>query len=176
MIKGIIQRNITQKIPFATAYIELDNIADFGKYAGDEHRNKALRHISRILERYGNALESPHFHAAHMGLGHFICVMEPEFVVPYCERIFLSWENHLPEFYESVGLKMPKKPTTVKNSRTVPLLMLTICVTDSELTGASSFKEYFEVLEQLRKKANNQGGAGIHLDHRKARKKKRAVT
>ena len=85
-------------------------------------------------------------------------------------------EKHLPEFYEAVGLKMPKKPATVKNSRTVPLLNLTMCVTDSELTGADSFKEYFEVLEQLRKKANTQGGSGIHLDHRKARKKKRAVT
>jgi len=175
MIKAVIQRNITQKIPFATAYIELDNIADFGKFSGDDHRNKALRHLSRILDRYGKALESPHFHAAHMGLGHFICVMEPEFVLPYCERVYLSWESHLPEFYESVGLKMPKNAkTTVKNSRTAPFLSLTICVTDSELTGADSFKEYFEVLEQLRKKANNEGGTGIHLDHRKARKKKPA--
>lgn len=177
MMKGVIQRNITQKIPFATAYIGLDNIAEFGRFAGEDPRNKALRHISRILKRYGNALESSLFNAAHMGLGYFICVMEPEFVVPYCERIALSWEKHLPDFYEVVGLRMPKNTAnTIKNARTVPLLSMTICVTDSELTGADSFKEYYEVLEQLRKKASIEGGAGIHIDNRKTRKKKHAVS
>lgn len=177
MIKAVIQRNLTQGIPFATAYIELDHSADFGKFAGNDHRNKALRHLSRILDRYGKALESPRYYAAHMGLGHFICVMESEFVVPYCERISLSWEKHLPEFYQSVGLKMPKGAAAeVKNSRSVPLLSLTTCVTDSDLTGAHSFKEYFEVLEQLRRKASAQGGTGLHLDHRKARKKKRVAS
>lgn len=173
MIKAIIQRNITQKIPFATAYVELDNIAEFGKFAGDAHRDKALRHISRILERYGKALESPQFHAAHMGLGHFVCVMQPEFIVPYCERIAQSWESHLPEFYDSVGLKMPKASAAeMKNARTVPLLGLIMCITDSELSGADSVKDYFDVLAQLRKKAVAEGGSGLHVDHRKTRKKR----
>jgi len=171
MIKAVIQRAITQKIPFATAYIELDNIAEFGKFAGDAHRNKALRHISRILQRYGANLDSPLFHAAHMGLGHFVCVMEPQHVVPYSERITESWEKHLPDFYELVGLKMPK--SSVAGGKGVPLLKLMICITDSEGTGARSVKEYFDVLAQLRKKAVNQGSTGLHMDNRKTMKKSR---
>jgi len=173
MLKAVIQRNITQKIPFATAYVELDNIAEFGKFAGDAPRDKALRHISRILDRYGKALESPIFHAAHMGLGHFVCVMQPEYVVPYCERISQSWESHLPEFYDSVGFKMPKASAAeMKNARTVPLLGLIMCITDSELSGADSVKDYFDVLAQLRKKAVSEGGTGLHIDHRKVKRKK----
>jgi DNA-binding response OmpR family regulator len=176
MIKAVIQRNITQKIPFATAYIEMDNIAEFGKFAGDAPRDKALRHIARILDRYGKLLDSPRFHTAHMGLGHFVCVMEPDNVVPYCERVADSWEKHLPDFYELVGLKMPKTAVAIASSRAVPLLSLVICVTNSDLSGADSVKEYFDVLAQLRKKAVAQGGAGIHLDHRKAQKKRQAAS
>ncbi len=176
MIKAVIQRNITQKIPFATAYIEMDNIAEFGKFAGDAHRDKALRHIARILDRYGKLLESPRFKTAHMGLGHFVCVMEPDSVVPYCERVAESWEKHLPDFYDLVGLKMPKTAAAIASSRAVPLLKLIICATNSELSGADSVKEYFDVLAQLRKKAVAQGDTGIYLDHRKTRKKRQAAS
>ena len=172
-MKAIIQRNIIQGIPFAVAYIEMDNIAAFGKFAGNEHRNKALRHISRILDRYGKSLESSRFHAAHMGLGHFVCVMEAEHIIPYCDRISQSWERHLPEFYSLVGLKMPKGAIAkVTNFRSVPLLSLIICATDSELAGTDSVQGCFDVLAHLIAKAATQKNTGLYLDNRKTKKRK----
>ena len=59
-IKAIIQRAITQRIPFATAYVELDNIADFGKFAGNDHRDKAMRHIYLPAGPPGESTEECH--------------------------------------------------------------------------------------------------------------------
>ncbi|MCK5863224.1 MAG: response regulator [Candidatus Hydrogenedentes bacterium] len=174
-IRAIIQRTITQKLSFSTAYIEMDHIAMFGQVAGDAPRDKALRHLSRILERYGEDLDTSDFYAAHLGLGHFACVMPPEYVVPYCKRIILSWEKHLPEFYESVGLKMPKAANAQINmGRSLPLLDLTVCVTENKPAEVSCVQEHIDVLNHLRNKAAGQGASGLYLDNRKTRQQSRA--
>ncbi len=175
MIKAVIQQAITQKTAFATAYIELENIAEFGKVAGEANRDKALRHISRIIKRHGEVLNSSLFHAAHIGTGHFVCVLAPDPAAQYCEQVAKNWENHLPEFYDLVGMKMPKKSRSSTGIGGTPLLNILICLTDSRISGARSVTEYFELLAQLRHKASQEGATGLYADNRQSSKKKKAT-
>ncbi len=149
-------------------YIELMSATSFGKAVGMESRNKAMRHLARILERYGERLESEAFRAAHIGAGHFVCLMEPQHADIYCKGVQKSWENHLPSFYASVGLEgavdFANKAAALNGP---PLLSLMMCVTDSGIAGARSAQEYFDVLAQLRKKALASGSGGVYFDHRK---------
>ncbi len=174
LIKAVIQQAITQKQDFAAAYVELENIVQFGKMAGIKPRDKALRHVSRVLDGQGKRLASPLFRVAHIGVGHFVCVMESKHAVPYCTKVANTWNKHLPDFYKQAGMAMPGGDKG--SGKNTPLLDLVICVADSGISGACSAKEYFDVLAQLRQKAVKDGHSGLFMDKRKAPRKKRVAS
>ncbi len=161
--KVALQRHINLKSRFALVYTELLSITPFAREVGTEKRDKALRHLARLIERYGDRLASEFFCAAHMGGGHFVCLLEPKHADTFCKGVINGWARHLPEFYDSIGFN----PDSSQNHGVSPL-SLTLCVTDSASSGARNAQEFFDVLAQLRKKAIASGNGGIYFDHRKS--------
>ncbi len=161
--KVALQRHINLKARFALVYIELISLTPFAREVGTEKRDKALRHLARLIERYGDRLASEAFCAAHMGGGHFVCLLEPQHADTFCKGVLNGWTKHLPEFHDAIGFN----PDASQNHG-VALLSLMLCVTDSISSGARSAQEYFDVLVQLRKKAIASGNGGIYHDHRKS--------
>lgn len=165
-MKALLQQYISRKMDFAAVYIEIVGLTQFGKTVGNEARNKALRHLARTLERYCEKLALAKFHAAHMGGGHFMCIMEPKPAESFCKSVLKSWATHLSEFYAFVGLGQPGESS---NAISIPVLALTLCVTDNKSSGARSVQEYFDVLAQLRQKSIASGSGGIYIDNRRGK-------
>ncbi len=164
-IKLAIQRTITLKQPFAMAYAELEGLRAFLRATHNEARAKALRHFARGLKMVGEELTEPPFEVGHLGGGHFACMLPPDSAQFYCDQVMKLWEGHLPNLYESLGIR-----GALSNGdgaeRAVPVVMPVFCVAQWNPNAPVSMNALFETLSHLRQQALATPGGGVFLDRR----------
>ncbi len=167
-VKLEVQKAINLKRPFAITYIELLHLGEFGRKAGTRLRAKAVRHLARALHLCGKELDKVIFKLGHMGGGHFVCIVSPEAIEPFCERTYKVWQEHLERFYIDIGMEAAYKAASAKPKKAgaAPLLDVLFCVTTRDQTRTLSYRETFEVLTHLHQKALTAGTSGIVIDRR----------
>jgi CheY-like chemotaxis protein len=163
LAKYWIQNRISARKPFALVCLELVNLVEFGQKAGLEVRNKALRHAAKIIDVCGKPLKDECFMPAHMGAGHFIAVVQPDMAEQYCQWVHKYWQEHLPEFYASAGVKVPSGGDGGRNGSSGMNALVYYMV--STTRSSNSVQECFEVLAQVRDHARTQG-EGVYADRR----------
>jgi CheY-like chemotaxis protein len=161
--KYSVQHRISARKPFAVVCLELVNLVEFGHKAGIEARNKALRHAARILSVCGKPLNDESFRPAHMGAGHFMCLIQPDMAEKYCGWVHNSWQDHLPELYSSLGLTAPVEGSNPLNG--MPCVSALVYYTVCSSRAGGSVQECFETLASIRDHARRVGD-GIYADRR----------
>ena len=167
-VKLEIQKAINEKRRFALAYIEMLHLREFGATAGNEAREKAMRHLARGMHLCSKQLSDCYFREGHMGGGHFVCLIDPKFVGSFCERVYEVWQGHMPELYASIGKEnlLAQAESGGTKGRAEPLLDLLCCVTVRDPGTNVSANQLFEVLTNLRQKALVSQGGGVCVDRR----------
>jgi CheY-like chemotaxis protein len=167
-VKIDLQRILTAKVPFSIMYVEMVNLAPFGRSTSEDLRLKALRHFSRALKKTGHGMNARLFRAGHMGAGYFVVVLDTPLSRPFCEELLATWTQYLPRFYSDLGLDkaftaaMSGKPT----GSGVPLLDLLICHTEHIEGRAESPADLLETLSNIRQRAVRGKSSGIFFDRR----------
>jgi DNA-binding response OmpR family regulator len=161
--KYLVQQRISSHRPFALVCLELVNLVEFGRKAGADARSKALQQGARILIASGKLLDDESFQPAHMGAGHFMCLVEPEMAEQYCDWVHNSWTEHLPRLYSSMGLPVPTEGA--RGSHVVPCVKALVYCTICSSRAGGSVQECFETLASIRDHARQAGG-GIYADRR----------
>ncbi len=161
--KYSVQHRISARKPFALVCLELVNLVEFGHRAGIEARNKALRHAAKILAVCGKPMNDDAFRPAHMGAGHFMCLVQPDMADKYCGWVHNAWQEHLPELYSSLGLNLPTEGDRSPNP--VPLVSALVYYTVCSSRAGGSVQECFETLASIRDHARRVGD-GIYADRR----------
>jgi len=154
-MKYLLQRRLVKKEPFAVVCAELLNMPRFRKTAGDEGRNKAMRHLARILEACGKRVEKG-FAAAHMGGGHFVCILPPQYAQSFGKSVNRLWTEHIPELCEAMGIRMNSGEALPES-----VVYSMFAVTRQGMTA----QECFNRLAQIRSMAI-AAGPGVFLDRR----------
>lgn len=157
-MKYLIQRRLVKKEAFSVVCAELLNMARFKKTAGDAGRDKAMRHLARILEACGKKVPNG-FAAAHMGGGHFVCVMPPEYAQSFGKSAYRLWTEHIPELCESLSIRKG-------SGETVPETVVYFMFANTR-QGITA-QECFARLAQIRGMAI-AAGPGVFLDRRGTR-------
>ena len=154
-MKYLLQRRLVKKEAFAIVCAELLNMPRFRKTAGEEGRNKAMRHLARILEACGKRVEKG-FAAAHMGGGYFVCVMPTQFAQSFGKSVYRLWTEHIPELCEVLNIP-------INNSEVLPesAVYSMFATTRQGMTT----QECFNRLAQIRSMAI-AAGPGVFLDRR----------
>lgn len=161
--KYIVQQRISSRRPFALVCLELVNLVEFGRKAGTDARNKLLQQGARILTAGGRFLDDESFRPAHMGAGHFMCLVEPEAADQYCEWLHKSWTEQLPRLYSAMGLPLPAEGA--RGAHVVPSVNALVYGTACSSRAGGSVQECFETLASIRDHARQAGG-GIYTDRR----------
>ena len=161
--KYSVQHRISARRPFALVCLELVNLVEFGHKAGMDARNKALRHAARILTVCGKPLNDDTFRPAHMGAGHFMCLVQPDMAERFCGWVHNSWQEHLPEMYSSLGLTYAAEGE--KNPNGTPPVTALVYYTVCSSRAGGSVQECFETLASIRDHARRVGN-GIYADRR----------
>lgn len=154
-MKYLLQRRLVKKEAFAIVCAELFNMPRFRKTAGEEGRNKAMRHLARILEACGKRVEKG-FAVAHMGGGHFVCVMPPQFAQSFGKSVYRLWTEHIPELCEALNIP-------INNSEVLPESVV-YSMFPTTRQGMTT-QECFNRLAQIRSMAI-AAGPGVFLDRR----------
>lgn len=162
-IKFELGRVIQQHEPFGAAYVELLNLAEFGKVHGDEARAKALRHFARSLKLCGEEMKATLFEAGHLGGGHFIVLMDRKKIHAFARAVTELWDRHLPKLYAEVA---QARGSDAPRTAASPSLDGLFCVTRCEPTGLLTPASVLETLNHLRATALERQGTGIYLDRR----------
>lgn len=163
-IKSSVQRAITKRQQFVLTYIEMLAVPNFSRMHGMEARDRAIRHLAKMLNHWGDKYGNNLFEASHMGMGHFVCIVEPDRASSFCDALNEEWERHLPKLNPAV--KIREADEAAAPPRALPDLSLIICATGSGVAGAHSAQEYFDTLAQLHKKALASGKGGVFVDNR----------
>ena len=158
-----VQHRISARKPFALVCLELVNLVEFGHKAGMDARNKALRHAARILTICGKPLNDESFRPAHMGAGHFMCLIQPDMAEKYCGWVHSGWQEHLQEMYSALGLVLPADRGSV--SKGMPCVNSLVYYTVCSSRAGGSVQECFETLASIRDHARRVGD-GIYADRR----------
>lgn len=171
--KGIrleVQKALSRRDHFSLVYVELLNLADFGRAVGAEARAKAIRHLARGLQVIGQEMQSSVFHVGHLGGGHFVAVLDTDHANGFCRQVQRLWQEHLPKFYESVGQEKAFRDAMVRREKDpnapLPILDTLFCITTHSGEAARSAQELFDILSHLREGALSANVAGIYTDRR----------
>ena len=159
----MVQHRISARKPFALVCLELMNLVEFGRKAGNEARNRALQHGARILSACGRPLNDAFFSPAHMGAGHFMCLVQPEMAENYCCWVHGLWKEQLRDLYSSLGLAFPVEG--MRSTNGMPCLSALVYYTVCSSRAGRSVQECFETLAALRDHARLVG-EGVYADRR----------
>jgi hypothetical protein len=161
--KYMVQHRISARTPFALVCLELVNLVEFGRKVGMAARNKALQQGALVLSVCGKQLNDESFSPAHMGAGHFMCLVRPEMAERYCEWVHDSWKSQLPKLYSSLGLTLPTAGDT--SPKAVPRVSALVYYTVCSSRAGGSVHECFETLASIRDHARLIGD-GVYADRR----------
>lgn len=171
--KGIrleVQRALSRRDPFAIIYVELLNLAEFGRSVGADGRAKAIRHLGRGLHAIGQETQSSIFRVGHLGGGHFVVIIDPDNATRLCKHVQRLWQEHLPRFYESVGQERAFREAMARRDKDpnapLPILDILFCVAVHDGDAVRNAQELFDVLSHLREGALAAKVTGIYTDRR----------
>lgn len=167
LTKYEIHHRICVRKPFALACLELANLVQFGRAAGETARMKTLRHAADLMRKCGVALGDPDFLCAHMGAGHFVALLAPENANRYCGLIYKAWQDGQEALYKSLGVAHAIRQFEMGGGLPggiPPIQTLVYCTGNRSVIGSSA-QECFEILGDIRSHARNTG-AGIYCDRR----------
>jgi CheY-like chemotaxis protein len=162
--KYLVQQRISAHVPFALVCLELVNLVEFGRRVGIDARNKVLQQGAKILSVCGKPLDDESFRPAHMGAGHFMCLVQPAMAEKYCDWVHNAWKEHLPSLYSSLGLPVPTEGHKGAG-KAVPCVGALVYYTVCASRAGGSVHECFETLASIRDHARRVGN-GIYADRR----------
>ena len=173
-IKMEMQRALSRRQAFAAIYAEIINLSHFARATGHEGREKTVRHMGRALQVVGKNLDPAFLRIGHLGGGHFLCLLDSDKAMGYCEQVQQFWQGHLPSLYEQLGrgklLEEARDQRKKHPNAPSPLLDLLLCVTTRQENGPVSVQEMLEKMSHLRKGALAAPSQGIYCDRRQGRK------
>ena len=166
--KRDVQKRVCRRELFAVAYVELLRVREFAQRWGDDTRTKTIRHLGRALMLCGQDPVPRDFQVGHIGGGHFVCLLGPEYAHRYFDRVMKAWYAHLPTIYEGMGLLVSYQNAIsgAAGDHHVPILDLLICITAKSRKDTTAAQDLFDVLTQMRKNALASNLTGIHFDRR----------
>lgn len=167
-IKREVQRRVSRRDPFCVAYVELLHLREFGRNAGREGRERAIRRLGRLLRQCGERFGPEAFQVGHMGGGYFTCLLPAEQARTFCEYVRKAWANQLASLYARVGQEKLYEETaagTANGDGPLPLDIL-CCGTVTGPGRSHTPHELFEIVAHLRHKALESGAGGVYFDQR----------
>ncbi len=167
-IRREMQHRICNQERFSVVYLEVMHLRGFTRQYGVETRDKIIMWLAKALQdRTQKLMPSENWFFGHVGLGHFVCLLNAEMAQAYCEKIQGFCCRHREEAYTANGVPYPKAEASADNkSRQDALLDVLLCATEHAPDAPEGPQALFDILSRIRNKAQIDHCGGIHVDHR----------
>jgi len=154
----------------ACIYVDVVGFEAYCKSRGHEGQDRVLKWVSNLLVEQTKALSCYESTVAHMGRQHFVIMMKLEDYERYCNSLAHTFDNEVKQLYTTQEVQQGYILVSGAEGRDVPapLMALAIGVAHTQFRSYKSGKKIFEILAQVRQKAQpNNSGSVIFVDRRR---------
>lgn len=170
-IKREINHQLARDYAIAAVYIDMVGFKPFIASRGPDGQRQALEFMSRFLvglTRDGGFYES---FVAHMGGEHFVVMLKLEDFERFSSSLVQHFDQRIREMY--TGLEIDQGYIIAKDRRgeevRCPLMALSVGVAHTQYRKFKTAKKLFEVLAQVRQKAQpSDGKSVVFVDRRRS--------
>jgi diguanylate cyclase (GGDEF)-like protein len=167
-IIGRIQELIDRREDFALAYADLDYFKSFNDKYGFSRGDEVLMMTARILVNTVRAAGGHKAFVGHVGGDDFVFILPPDRVEAACAAVVKSFDDIVPHFYDAEDRSRGYIQSVDRegNSRTFPLMAVSIAVIFNRNGRLKHFGEASQAAMTLKKKAKENPKSCYVLDKR----------
>jgi PleD family two-component response regulator len=163
------ERRLKAKIPFAMAYVDLDNFKAFNDTYGFARGDEVLRMTSRVLVNAINGLGSMETYVGHVGGDDFIFLTPPKLIARGCEEVIQNFDLIVPSFYDDDDRSRNAIHSVDRSGKeqVFPLMGCSIAVVDTSLSEVDYLADISTRAADVKKMAKEVEGSTYVIDRRK---------
>ncbi len=168
-IKREINHQLARDNAIATVYIDMVGFKPFCAARGPEGQQQALEFMSKTLVQFTRSMGIYESFLAHMGGEHFVALLKLEDHERFAEGLAETFDREVRNLYTREELDQGYITAVDKRGREVrcPIMALSIGVAHTQYRQFKSAKKFFEVLAQVRQKAQpTKAKSVIFVDRR----------
>ena len=169
-IKREINHQLARGSAISAVYIDMIGFKPYCASRGPEGQQRALEFMSNLLTSLTRDMGIYECFIAHMGGEHFVVLLKLEDYDRFCASLTRTFDARVSELYTQVennqGYMLAKDRRG--NEVRCPLMALSVGVAHTRFRHFKSAKKIFEVLAQVRQKAQPKSGqSAIFVDRRR---------
>jgi CheY-like chemotaxis protein len=168
-IKRELNHQLARGTAIAAVYIDIVGFEGFCKSRGADGQRQIIESFSKMLVGLTRSLGIYEYFVAHMGRQHFVLMLKLEDYERYCQHLSKTFDEESRKFYtpSEISQNFIMVPDAQGRDARCPLMALSIGVAHTQHRQFKSAKKMFEVLAQVRQKAQpTEGKSVIFVDRR----------
>ncbi len=166
-----LERRIRERVPFAHAYVDLDNFKAFNDRYGYQRGNDVIAFVGELLEEVVRAGGDNDDLVGHIGGDDFVLLSTPERIEPLARAVIERFDRDIVRFYSDEDLArgsfVGKDRFGVE--REFPLMSISIAVVCSDNVGQPTAGGIVRECARMKEHLKNQPGSNVLIDRRKGR-------
>jgi diguanylate cyclase (GGDEF)-like protein len=166
-IEEEIADRVALRLPFAVAYLDLDNFKAFNDAYGFLRGDQVILLLAMALRRAVVGAAPPAF-VGHIGGDDFVLICQPAQVEELCKAAVDYFDEHVPALHDHDDIKRGYIGVADRQGvvRRFPLVSVSVGVATSERRPFSDHREVVVVATEMKGVAKEEPGSAIAIDRR----------
>ena len=101
-IAGELERRISEQVPIAVVYGDLDNFKAFNDHYGFMRGDTVIKFTAKVMMEAAASTGGEDAFVGHVGGDDYIALIDPELVDEYCSTIIQEFDDGILDFYDTV--------------------------------------------------------------------------
>ncbi len=168
-IKREINHKLARGEQIAVIYVNMTGFKPYCVSRGPEGQKRALTFLAEIMVEVKRTLGIYECFMAHMGGEHFVILLNASDAEKFCEALITSFDQKKKELYTSQEYEHGYILAVDRNGAEIkcPLMALSLGVVHNQFRPFRNAKKMFEVLAQVRQKAQPVNGKSVYFIDRR---------
>lgn len=161
--KRELNHQLARDAAIACIYVDVVGFEAYCKSRGKEGQDTILKWLASMLVNLTKSQECYESSIAHMGRQHFVIMMKLEDYERFCPYLSEHFDEEVKRFYSPQEIQQGYLLTSGMDGNEVraPLMALAIGVAHTQYRSFKSGKKMFEILAQVRQKAQPTAGKSV---------------
>lgn len=167
-IEADVEHRISQQMPFALAYVDVDHFKAFNDHYGYARGDRAIQTLAALLRDVARNTAGIDAFTGHIGGDDFIAVIPPHHAESFATSLVRSWDSIVGALYDPEDAERGYiiVPNRLKVVETFRVAGLSIGIASSEVRPLATHLEAAEIASELKAAAKLQPGSCIRIDRR----------
>ncbi|MCK5861708.1 MAG: response regulator [Candidatus Hydrogenedentes bacterium] len=169
VFKRELNHSLARSAPVACVYLDAVGFEAYCKSRPQEGQTKALALIASVLSNLVRSEGIYESYIAHMGRQHFVVMLNLDDYERFCQGLIQSFDEQVKQLYsiQEVQQGYITVPNREGLETRTPLMALAMGVAHAKYRQFKSAKKMFEVLAQVRQKAQPTNGKSVFFVDRR---------